>query len=142
VQTDRRVVPRKLRPSRGCSDNNNNNIYAGAPRRVPTSESNAPGGALPQAGVALQSRLIPCTHGGAFVTGCPSDLSYPGHPPQRERAESGKEGLEHPAHVSVDPDPGDNPVPTMDPSGGDADPSVPGLLLSTLNPFNTVSCSS
>jgi hypothetical protein len=62
------------------------------------------------------------------------DMTYPGKPPQRERAGSGKEGLERPAHVSVDPDPGHKPVPTMDPSvtfRADADPSVPGLLLSS-----------
>jgi hypothetical protein len=60
-------------------------------------------------------------------------MTYPGKPPQRERAGSGKEGPERPAHVSVDPDPGDKPEPTMDPSvtfRADADPSVPGLLLS------------
>jgi hypothetical protein len=34
--------------------NNNNNIYAGEPRRVPSCESNPPGGGKPQAGVALQ----------------------------------------------------------------------------------------
>jgi hypothetical protein len=63
------------------------------------------------------------------------DLSYPGKPPQRERAGSGKEGLEHPAHVSVNPDPGDNPVPTMDPSGEDADPCRdPPLLKEPFGP--------
>jgi hypothetical protein len=37
------------------NSNNNNNIYAGEPRRVPSCESKPPGGGKPQAGVALQS---------------------------------------------------------------------------------------
>jgi hypothetical protein len=47
---------RAIEPLAGVLDNNNNNnIYTGAPRRVPTSESNPPEGGLPLAGVALRS---------------------------------------------------------------------------------------
>jgi hypothetical protein len=45
--------PEVLGPYGALSDNNN--IYAGEPRRVTSCESNPPGGGRPQAGVALQS---------------------------------------------------------------------------------------